>query len=229
MGKKKIVRFIFSLVLLLGTQPLLSQETEWKGISLGVDLSRIAIPFIDTTRYGWQFSGDYEILKDLFLLAELGSETTTLNKADYFYKSSGVYTRLGVDYNYINHIDNGNKDMMFIGVRYGFTTFYHQASDIIIKNNVWGDFPSEDIDTRWLAGNWFEIATGMRTRLFNNFYLGWSAKVKMKIGVTNDNVLSPYNVPGYGNTWNNTSVGFSYSLIYKIPIYKKKVKSTDTN
>jgi hypothetical protein len=68
----------------------------------------------------------------------------------------------------------------------------------------------------------------MRTRLFNNFYLGWSVRMRVKLGVSNDPNMSPYTIPGYGKAWNNTSLGINYSLCYKIPIYKKKKAPIDT-
>ncbi len=70
----------------------------------------------------------------------------------------------------------------------------------------------------------------MRTHLFNNFYLGWSARVKIKVGVTEDKTMEPYGIPGYGNAWNSTNIGINYSLLYKIPLeirFKKKEKITE--
>jgi len=219
---KKMSKYIFSLLLVLQATLLSAQKAEWNGISVGVDLSRFVLPFTDSTRYGWEFSGDYEILKDLFLVAEIGSETTNLKKSNYDYTSAGGYTRLGVDYNYMKHIDKESKDKMFVGLRYGFTTFYHEANNITIPDAIWGNLTEGSIPGNWLAANWFEIATGMRARLFNNFYLGWSARMRVKIGVSTDPVLFPYAIPGYGKPWNSTWIGINYSLYYKIPLYRKK-------
>jgi hypothetical protein len=228
MAMKKMSKYIFSLFLVLQVTLLRAQKAEWNGISVGTDLSRIVLPFIDTVCFGWEFSGDYEILKDLFLVAEIGSETINLKMPDYDYTSAGGYTRIGVDYNYMKHIDKESKDKMFVGLRYGFTTFYHEANNILISDAVWGDLTGGSIPASWLAANWFEIATGMRAHLFNNFYLGWSARMRIKIGVTTDPILFPYSVPGYGKPWNSTWIGFNYSLYYKIPIYKKKAVTPQT-
>lgn len=228
MAMKKMSRYIFSLLLFLQGIMLYAQKPEWNGISVGVDLSRFVVPFVDSTRYSWEFSGDYEILKDLNLVGEFGSETANLKTSDYNYHSSGAFTRLGFDYNFMKHIDPNSKDKMFIGLRYGFTTFYHEASNITIPDKTWGDLSGISIPRNWLAANWVEIAAGMRARLFNNFYLGWSARMRLKLGVSNDPSLYPYIVPGYGKPWSNTWIGFNYSLYYKIPLYKKKVILPET-
>lgn len=221
---KKILKYIFSFLLFVSSTSLNAQEKEWNGISVGCDLSKFIVPIIDTTRFGWEFSGDFEILKDLFIAAELGSNSTNFTKPGYEYSSNGAYTRLGVDYNFMKHIDLESKDKMFVGLRYGFTTFTHDANQINIKDKSWGDFEGGDVEPTWLAANWLEVGAGIRARLFNNFYLGWSARIRIKLGVSNDGVMQPYYIPGYGNPWNNTSAGFNYSLYYKIPIYKRTVK-----
>jgi len=222
MALKKISKYIFSLLILFSGLALKAQKQEWNGIMVGVDLSRFVVPFIDTTRYGWEFSGDYEIINDLFLVAEIGSETTKLNTSLYNYKSAGGYTRLGVDYNFMKHVDADSPDRMVIGLRYGFTTFSYSADNIQIKDDYWGDYSGGKIASKLIAAHWIEVATGMNTRLFNNFYLGWSVRMRVKLGVTNDPYLFPYTIPGYGKPWSNNWLGINYSLCYKIPIYKKR-------
>jgi len=228
METKKISKYIFSLLILFSGLGLKAQKQEWNGLLVGADLSRLAIPFIDTSRYGWEFSGEYEIINDLFLVAEIGSETTNLKKTTYTYKSAGGYTRLGVDYNLMKHLDKESSDKIFVGLRYGFTTFYHKADNIQIRDNLWGDFTGGTVEQNWLAANWMEVATGMRTRLFNNFYLGWSVRMRVKLGMSNDRVMFAYSIPGYGKAWGNTSIGINYTLCYKIPIYKKKKAAHET-
>lgn len=230
MAKKKTLKYIFSLtlvILYLGSQ---GQKPYKKGLSIGGDLSKLVVPFIDTTRYGWEFSGDYEILKDLFGVVEIGSETYDFSKSLYDYHASGIYTKIGVDYSFGKHLDVLPNDKMFIGLRYAFTTFAHKAENITVKDNVWGDYTGGNIDYNWLVANWLEVGFGMRAHLFNNFFLGWSARVKIMLGVTDDRELAPYGIPGYGNAWNTSAIGINYSLFYKIPLeisFKKKDKPVE--
>lgn len=128
----------------------------------------------------------------------------------------------------MKHIDRESADKMLVGLRYGFTTFYHNAENIQINDNFWGNYTGGKVESNWIAANWIEVATGMRARLFNNFYLGWSVRMRIKLGMGNDQTMFPYTIPGYGKAWNNTSVGINYSLSYKIPIYKKKKKAVES-
>lgn len=225
MVRKKTLRSIFSLLLLFASMGVLAQETEWKGISVGADLSRFVVPFIDSTRYGWEVSADYEIIKDLFGVVEIGSQATNFQTSGYRYKGGGGYTRIGADYNYMKHLDPESTDQLLIGLRYGFTTFFHEADQINISDAYWGNLTGASVDRKWLSDNWFEIATGMRARLFNNFYLAWSVRFKVNIWQQKDNQMQPYHIPGFGRGWNNSAIGINYSLYYKIPIYKKKMKA----
>ncbi|MCF8360325.1 MAG: DUF6048 family protein [Prolixibacteraceae bacterium] len=230
MARKKTLKYIFSFLLIVSWLGSPAQKPYKRGLSVGADLSKIVVPFIDTTRYGWEFSADYEILKNMFGAVEIGSETFDFSKPLYDYHASGVYTRLGVDYNFGKHLDVLPNDKMFIGLRYAFTTFAHKAENITVKNPAWGDYAGGNIGNNWLVANWFEIGLGMRTHLFNNFHLGWSAQVKIKLGATTDNTMAPYGIPGYGRAANSTNMGINYSLIYKIPLeirFKKKEKPVE--
>lgn len=222
MAMKKMSKSIFSLLLIALSLSALSQNNDRHGLSIGADLSRFVLPFIDSTRYGWEVSGDYELLKEMFVCAEIGSQTTRFNAPKYNYRSNGAYTRLGVDYNFMKHVDDQSTDQLLIGLRYGFTTFYHEADNVTIVNNIWGNLENESIQRKWLGANWMEITTGMRAHLFNNFYLGWTARFKVKLWFQNDAIMQPYSIPGYGRGWSTSSLGFNYSLYYKIPLLKKR-------
>lgn len=227
MNLAKTFYYTFNLILLFLNLQSIAQETRWHAISLGADLSRIAVPFIDSTRYGWEISGNYEFIDDVFARVEFGSQSTDFTKANqYHYQSSGAYTRIGIDYNYMKHVDPDSNDKLFIGALYGFTTFYHQADHIRINNSIEYDIVNYTIDRKWLNANWFEISTGMQSHLIHNFYLAWSVRFRIKLWFQPDNIMYTYSIPGYGRAWSNSWVGFNYSLYYKIPFAKKKNQKT---
>ena len=221
MAMKKMSNYIFSFLLLFMAVHTKAQEDDWMGISIGADLSRIAVPIIDSTRYGWEFSADYEIIEDLFGCIEIGSQTTEFD-SDYHYHSFGGYTRIGVDYNFIEFIDKQSTDNVFIGIRYAHSNFYHEADNIIIQDDIWGDYEDGEIKRKWLNANWMEITPGMRARIFNNFYLGWSVRFRIMLWQKDDPDMQPYFIPGYGRAWSNNRIGFNYSIYYKIPLLKKR-------
>lgn len=224
MVHSRILKYIFSALMLLSAISSIGQSDDRYRLALGVDASRFVVPFIDKGRLGWELSADTELLKDMFVSLEFGSQTCNLTMPKYEYTSSGAYTRLGVDYNYMKHIDSESTDKLFVGLRYGFTSFYHQADNIQIESPVWGNIENISVGRNWLNANWMEVATGMRAHLFNNFYLGWSARFRIKLWLQNDPVMQPYYIPGFGRGWSSTWVGFNYSLYYQIPLFKKKSK-----
>jgi hypothetical protein len=225
MVQQKISKYTFSLVLLVLSINLMAQKNDWYSISIGGDLSRLALPFIDTTRYGWEASGNVELLKDLFAVVEIGSQSTQFDKAFYSYQSAGAYTRIGVDYNFMKHLDVTSTDKMFIGLRYGFTTFFHEANNIEIPSAIWGDAIDGKTERKWMGANWVEVGSGMRARIINNFYLGWSIRYKLMLWSGSDTHLAIYHIPGFGRGESSSSVGVNYSLYYKIPLMKKSVLS----
>ncbi|MDA3817832.1 MAG: DUF6048 family protein, partial [Prolixibacteraceae bacterium] len=222
----KMLRYIFSLLALFITIGSVAQKPEYKyhQVSLGVDLSRFAVPIIDSTRYGWEVSADYELLKDMFVNLEIGSQTTQFNSPQYHYLSKGAYTRLGVDYNFMKQVDEKSTDQLLVGIRYGFTTFFHEADNITLYNDIWGNMSNQKTERTWLASNWVEATTGMRAHLINNFYLSWTVRFRVRLWLQEDEVMEPYYIPGFGRAWNNSWVGVNYSLYYKIPLFKTKVK-----
>jgi len=227
MEKKKTLKYSSSLLLLFVVLQAYPQKSEWNGVLVGADLSRFIVPITVSTRYGWEVSGEYEFMKDVFGNVEIGTQTTNVKFPNYNYSSDGFYTRLGVDYNYMKHLDEESSDKLLIGLRYGFTTFLHGANNISITDNIWGDYTNGKVDKKLFGAGWMEIATGMRAHLFNNFYLGWSVRFRVKLFQQANNDLVPYHIPGYGRAWSNSRTGFNYSLYYKIPIVKKRKDSPD--
>lgn len=197
-------------------------KPEIRSINLGTDLTRFALPILDTTRIGWEVSGDFELLKDMFVGAEFGFQNTKVEKTNYTYSGNGYYTRIGVDYNFMKHVDEKSLDKMLIGLHYGFTTFNHQAENVRVPSTYYGDFTGGAIEKNWLSANWLEVALGMRAELLANFYLGWSLRIRMKVWGENDPNLQPYYIPGFGRAYGNNAFGFNYSLFYQIPIKKKQ-------
>lgn len=249
MVSKKIYAFIFSVLMLVSgvwaqtetpvpatpkSEPTKTEteksdpaadvafKPEIRSINLGTDLTRFALPILDTTRMGWEVSGDFELLKDMFVGAEVGFQTTKVEKTNYTYSGNGYYTRIGVDYNFMKHVDEKSLDKMLIGLHYGFTTFNHQAENVRVPSTYFGDFTGGTIENNWLSANWLEVALGMRTELLANFYLGWSLRIRMKVWAENDPNMQPYYIPGFGRAYGNNAFGFNYSLFYQIPIKKKQ-------
>ncbi len=218
----KTLKYTFSIILILLSLVSYSQKREWHSLMVGADLSRFIVPIVDNTRYGWEISGTYEFMPDVFAKAEFGTQTTRFEEPRYHYHSNGAYTRLGVNYNYMKHIDPASSDKLFIGAMYGFTTFFQEADNIVLSSSIWNGIENASIDRHWLAANWLEISTGMQAHIIQNFYLGWSVRFRINIWQQNNPFMQPYYVPGYGRAWSNSWVGFNYSIYYRIPFLRRR-------
>ncbi|MDA3879252.1 MAG: DUF6048 family protein [Prolixibacteraceae bacterium] len=229
MENLKMLKYIFSFLALITAISAFAQKPERYELLIGADLSRFVVPIIDSTRFGWEVSADYELLNDMFVNIEIGSQNTRFKASGYNYNSAGAYTRLGVDYNFMKHVDEESTDKLLVGFRYGFTTFYHEADNITLSNEVWGKLNNQKVDRTWLSANWFEATTGMRAHLINNFYLGWTVRFRVRLWLQEDEIMEPYHIPGFGRAWNNSWVGVNYSLYYQIPLFKKKTREVESD
>ena len=52
---------------------------------------------------------------------------------------------------------------------------------------------------------WFELVVGVKVRIYKNFNMGWSVRMKYKTNASTNEYANPWYVPGYGNlnqiTW----------------------------
>ena len=222
---KSISGYISKAILLLLTmavvsQPLSGQDTlRTFGPRLGLDLARFIYFFAEPAEYGAEISGDIEIYKNIYPVIELGyssmSDTTDL----FDYASSGTYGRLGVDYNVLSMKDRSIHHSITVGARYGLSVFTQKAENMYMQNGYWGDMVLESYESS-LRGHWVELVGGLRAEVLPNLFLGWMVRFKFLLNQDMDPKVTPALVPGYGNGTNNRNFGFSYSIYYKIPLFK---------
>jgi len=218
---KAIWKYIISLLLVL---PLLSfgqKELQRQSfIRIGFDLSRIALPVIhDFGLSGFEMAMDGELKYKFFPTLEVGYNKVKDYNELHYYELSGNYFRLGLNYNMLNYKQRFDKNIFFVGARYGNSRFYHQASYNF--SNIWGDTDLSMPKTQ-LSANWFEGVMGMRGEVLKNFYIGYTIRVKSMIAHTDYENYTPFWVPGYGKATKSITVGMSYSVFYAIPIKDPK-------
>ena len=117
------------------------------------------------------------------------------------------------------------------GLRYAFSSFKYDVSTMPADDPIWGDVignPSLE-DGYWggsvpfshlgMKGSvqWLEIVLGVKVRIYKNFNMGWSVRMKYKTKASTGEYGDPWYVPGYGKFKSN-NMGITYSLIYKLPL-----------
>ena len=120
---------------------------------------------------------------------------------------------------------------LYAGLRYAFSSFKYDVSTLPANDPIWGDVignPSLE-DDYWggsvpfshlgMKGSvqWLEIVLGGKVRIYKNFNMGWSVRMKYKTSASTGEYGDPWYVPGYGK-YKSNNMGITYSLIYKLPL-----------
>lgn len=192
-----------------------------RGTSLGLDIISFLNPIFDHDRVSAEANIRTNFKKRMFAVGSLGTEHVSFNDKSYQYDSNGFFARVGIDYDIFIVDEPNNNDNVLIGVRYGIAFQNHGSDLITIDDDYWGSYETT-IPNYSLSSHWIEAVFGLRTEVFNNFYMSWFIRVKGKIKSQNEDVLEPYSIPGYGNGSNSINLGFSYNLEYQIPWGNKK-------
>lgn len=50
---------------------------------------------------------------------------------------------------------------------------------------------------------WFELVVGVKVRIYKNFNMGWSVRMKYKTNASTNEYANPWYVPGYGKFKSN--------------------------
>lgn len=216
------------------------KKSEKYGLRLGVDLSRPLISALNDQYQGLEITGDFRVGQRLFLAAELGNESRTVeeildNEPEvnvitlYDFTSSGSYAKLGVDYNtYENWY--GMNNSIFIGARYAFSTFSKTLNNYSLydSNRYWnpeGFVPGSEVlgEYSGLNASWLELLLGVKAELFANFYLGASVRLGVLITNKEPEVMSNLWIPGFNRKTDGSrfGLGFNYTLSYFLPLYRK--------
>ncbi len=245
MKMKHILNFSFSLCFLLMLTLAQAQEKptvnsdslqvadsipvkkDRYGLRVGVDLFKLTRGLYDNNYKGIELTADFRWSKKYYLAAELGNENKTTEDDRLTSNSKGSYLKAGFDYNmYENWLDMEN--IISIGLRYGFSSFSQELNSYKIynPNPYWGELAAIPTNQEFngLSASWIEVVTGMKAKMFNNVFVGFSVQLKTLVTNKKPEGFDNLYIPGFNRTYNGSfGIGFNYSVTYFIPLYKKKV------
>jgi hypothetical protein len=120
------------------------------------------------------------------------------------------------------------ENIISIGLRYGFSTFSQELNGYKIYNPhpYWGELPLIPANQEFngLSASWIEVVTGMKAKMFNNVFVGFSVQLKTLVTNKKPDGFDNLYIPGFNRTYNgNFGIGFNYTVSYFLPLYKKKV------
>ena len=196
------------------------------GLRLGADIGKLARSFLDDDYTGFEIIGDFRLTQKLYVAGEIGfEEKSTLT--DYMdITTSGSYLKAGIDYNmYENWLNMDN--MIFAGFRFAGSTFSHDlnSATVYTTNQYWSPqlTSTDKIEFSGLTAFWVEILLGIKAEVFNNLYMGLNVQLKVLASETIPDNFGNVYIPGYHKNYESSpiGVGYSYTLSYRIPLYKK--------
>lgn len=245
MKMKFTLKYSFSLILFLFSLVTFAQDSkngesqsqkekdttsfkrnERYGVRVGLDLSKLARSIYDKNYKGIEFVGDYKLTKNFYIAGELGNENKTTDDNRLNFTTKGSYIKAGFDNNfYQNWLDMEN--MIHLGLRYGVSTFSQELNSYKIydTSTYFPTVPPIVAGTKFdgLSAQWVEVVAGMKAKIFNNFYAGFSVRMNYLVTQTEvDNFENLY-IPGFNRTYSGKfGAGWNYTVSYFIPLYKKK-------
>ncbi|WP_410877561.1 DUF6048 family protein [Myroides sp. DW712] len=198
------------------------------GLRVGADLFRITRSLYDNTYNGFEVVGDYRLTKKLYAVAELGHDKLKKTESTYGYTTNGSYLRIGVDYNlHENWLDR--EDQIYVGGRYGFSTFSQNLDWYKpYTTNPYFENPAIPINKKYsgLSAHWVEFVAGVKTRVFNNVFMGFSLRLTGLLTQKQPDDFENLYIPGFNRKYSGgIGVGFNYTVSYFIPLYKSNKKA----
>lgn len=216
---KFIISFLTLVVLFLQAAHAQYPDDRKYGLRLGLDLSRIAVHYIQPYRTDLEVNADVRVDSDLYVAFDGGWNKGNINNKPVFsYNSSGLFVRAGVDYNLLKRQYLSENNIFYIGVRYGVARMRREIPQYTVSDPYWGNI-SGSFDKKTLLPQWAEFVMGLKAEVLQNLFLGWSFRLRILTTPKVDKVVRPYLIPGYGNGLHNAIFDFNYGISYKIPLW----------
>jgi hypothetical protein len=194
-------------------------------LRIGTDISKFVKTSIIKDYNAFEINADFRFAKRYYLAGEFGREKRTLDETQINSTTEGNYFKVGIDYNtYENWLDMQN--MIFVGLRYGLSTFNNTLNSYSILNNnsYWleNGLVTTPIEYEKSTTHFIELLIGIKAEIFNNLYLGINLQLKKYIIDNSPSNFQNIYVPGFGKTTDDSKwgVGFGYTINYLIPFHK---------
>lgn len=186
-----------------------------KQIRVGIDISRPVLNQVFRNRHSYEFSLDYSLPKDIYLVAEGGFGGSDVAYEDLRYTSNNSFFRAGIDKSMLQRLFPSDWDYLFVGLRYGVGLVERSDAVYTTVNPVWGS-TSGSIEGKKVSAHWAELTAGLRVELLKGFFAGYTVRAKFLITQSVFRELPPAYVAGYGKGEKTTSFDFNFYLQYAL-------------
>lgn len=154
----------------------------------------------------------------------LGAANDTPEDGNYTYKTPLTpYFRLGMNYNFLF---GKTDDYQFHGgLRYGFSSFSYGVNNVTMDAGYWNEPSVFDLPSQKSNVGYFQIVAGLKVRIVDNLFLGWSFKYSHILHESKNTYGQPWYIPGFGTR--GSAVTGAFSVMYTIPLSKKTSEIVD--
>lgn len=184
------------------------------GVSVSADVCGMVMAAC--TPYGqYEAAARLNLRGRYFPIVELGIGTSnhTNETSNLHYKVHSPYYRVGMDYNVAKNARSMGR--IFVGVRYGFSSYKYDVDGPNMIDPVYGTITSFCYTGVRGINHWGEFVAGLETRVWGMLHLGWSIRYKMRIYNKRTLVDNAWYVPGFGK--NDThALGGTFNVIFDI-------------
>lgn len=191
------------------------------GIRLGTDLLSLVMSQVDDKYYGWEVNADIDFYRYYFAV-DYGYWAKQLPIKNGDFENSGNYFRVGADVNFL--LKDPDRNMVFLGYRYGQSTFDHSATytkNLVVDPQYYSTHSDNGVNAHWM-----ELTGGLRVKIWKMIWMGYTARFKFAPRASGYQELQPFDIPGYGVFEKKIYWGFNYQIFFKIPVRKQEqVKS----
>lgn len=185
------------------------------GIRIGSDVIHLVKSRTQDNFHGWEVVGEVDFSRYILAL-EYGSWGRNLQADSAAYANQGTFWRAGIDVNFLKN--DPDRNVFFLGARYGKSVFSESMS-VQRFDPIWG--PNADSYYHPdISASWIELTAGLRVKIWKICWLGYTGRFKFALSTERSEEMLPYDVPGYGNTNKETTWGFNYYVMVRIPLWK---------
>ena len=181
----------------------------YNGTYVGVDLYGIGSKLLGGDFMSSEVSIAVNLKNKFIPTVEFGmGGTDTWSETGIHYKSKAApFFRIGVDYNTMAKKKEKNS-YLYAGIRYAFSSFKYDVSTLPADDPIWGDnIGNPSLGDDYWGGSipfnhpgmkasvqWLEIVLGVKVRIYKNFNMGWSVRMKYKTIASTGEYGDPWNI-----------------------------------
>ena len=182
-------------------------------LAIAVDLAHPILNQFVTGHTSYEFSADYYLLHDLYLVADGGWGSSNIDYSDLKYQTKNSFFKGGINRSLLLRNDSADWNNMFIGFRLAAANIHRSAASYIITDSLWGNSSGTQPGKDFVAA-WAELGMGVRVQIVKDLCVGWFMSGRFMLNSKSFKDLAPAYIAGFGRGDKNSSFDFDFYMTY---------------